>query len=635
MSQDIKSLIRSINQGDAPLRRLGTITRQVEAVKQDDGTEKKIETYALSFSSEEPYERWFGMEILGHKSAEVDIDWINGGRAPLLNQHNPDQQIGVVQSAKISDGRGTAVVRFGAGALAQEIKQDVDDGIRGNVSVGYEVLDMVLVKQGSTKTNTPDEYRVTKWRPREVSIVSIPADPTVGVGRSNQQTNPPKVTIMPENTPPNDDHQKAIDGARTDAVTKERQRIEGILSIGRAHRLGDDAEKAAREGMPLEDFKELALKRLAEGHKPLAGKYDALSKNEKAQVEKYSMIKAISSQFKGGQITGFEAEMHQEAEREAREAGAMIKGVGVPYVCLHRNFLKRAAGDLTAADEGENIITEDFQAGSFIDVLRNRLVLTNLGARFMGGLSGNVIIPRKLAGVEGEWLGENDALEDEEITLGQLVMTPKRVGATIPYTKQLLLQSSIGVEQMVRDDFAGALAVQLQFGALRGTGSNDQPLGVLSLGTNASEITLGTHGKLPTLADFVELETKVNKSNIGMGRRAYLLEAELNGYSKSVPRFANASVAIQEQNQINGYPVAMTNTIPSGLTKGTSVGLTAASIFGNWEELLIGMWGGLDVVVDEYTLAKKGEVQVTQNMFADVGVRYPKAFSYWKDALTK
>lgn len=635
MPEDIKNLIREINQGDHLPRRMGTITRQVETVKADDGTEKKVETYSLSFSSEEPYERWFGMEILGHKSDEVDLAWLGSGRAPLLNQHNPDQQIGVIQSAILSGSRGKAVVRFGAGALAQEIKQDVDDGIRGNVSVGYEVLDMVLVRQGSEKTNTPDEYRVTKWRPREVSIVSIPADTTVGVGRSNQTKPRTQVTVMSDENKTNEDHQKAVAEASKTAEGRERARVNGILSIGRTHRLELDAEKAINDGMPLDEFKSKALEKLASGHKPLAGKYDALSTTEKKQVEKYSMTRAIAAQFKGQTLTGFEAEMHQEAEKEAREAGAMIKGVGIPYICLHRNFLQRAAGDLTAADEGQNIITEDFQAGSFIDVLRDRMVLPALGARFLGGLSGNVIIPRKLAGVEGEWLGENDDLTDEEVTLGQLVMTPKRVGATVPYTKQLLLQSSIGVEQMVRDDFAGALAVQIQYGALRGTGTNDQPLGVLSLGTNASEIFLGTHGKLPTLADFVALETKVNKANVASGRRAYLVEAEVNGYSKSVPRFANASVAIQEGNSINGYPVAMSNTVPSGLTKGTSTALCAASIFANWEELLIGMWGGLDIIVDEYTLAKSGQVQVTQNMFADVGVRYPKAFAYWKDALTQ
>ncbi len=622
MNPEIKTLLRQINESDRPLRRLGTLTR----AEGDDG---KV-SYALSFSSEEPYERFFGMEILGHRAEEVHMDWMSSGRAPLLLQHDPDKQIGVVDSATISDARGRAVIRFGAGALAKEIQADVDAGIRGNVSVGYEVLDMELSKKATA--SDPAEYRVTKWRPIEVSIVSIPADTTVGVGRS---TNPPpkaKVTIMePTQT---EDHQKALEGACTDAVTKERQRIESILAIGRTHRLGDEAEKAARDGMPLEQFKELALERLAAGHKPLAGKYDALSQKEKQQVESYSMVRAICGSFKDKQIDGFEREMHQEAEREAREAGAMIKGVGIPYICLHRNFLKRASGDLTSADEGANIITEDFQSGSFIDVLRNRLVLTALGARFLGGLSGNLVIPRKTAGANGEWVAEAEELTDASMTLGQLTMSPKRVGATVPYTKQMLLQSSIGVEQMVRDDFAGALAVQLQYGALRGTGNNNQPLGVLTLGTNATEVALGRHGKLPTLSDFVSLETKVNENNVGMGRRAYVLEAKVNGYTKSVPRFTNASVALQEQAQINGYPVAMTNTLPGNLTKGTSSEICSASIFGNWEELLIGMWGGLDVVVDEYTLAKTGEVQVTQNMFADVGVRYPKAFAYWKDALS-
>ncbi|MFN7186181.1 MAG: HK97 family phage prohead protease, partial [Alphaproteobacteria bacterium] len=227
-------------------------------------------TVALSFSSEEPYERWWGIEVLGHKRGEVDINWVGSGRAPLLADHDTRQQIGVVLSAELgTDRRGLASVRFGKNARAQQEWQDVLDGVRVNVSVGYEIRELELVKQeGEVKT-----YRVTDWQPLEVSLVSIPADMTVGVGREGGlELNPPAVvpaaakpvklkeTAMPEITLA--DVTVAETAAREAAQKTERERAAGILELGTRHNMRQIAEEHIHKGTSLELFRGLMLDEL-------------------------------------------------------------------------------------------------------------------------------------------------------------------------------------------------------------------------------------------------------------------------------------------------------------------------------------------------------------------------------------
>lgn len=155
--------------------------RQFQVKSEDIDSDKR--TVRLSFSSEEPYQRYFGYEILGHEKGEVDLVRLNNG-APLLLGHDTTKQIGVVEIAKVSEGRGEALVRFSKSQLAEEIYQDVKDGIRRNVSVGYEVNKMVLVE--ASQKDDIETYRVTRWTPLEVSIVPVPADNSVGVGREHE-----------------------------------------------------------------------------------------------------------------------------------------------------------------------------------------------------------------------------------------------------------------------------------------------------------------------------------------------------------------------------------------------------------------------------------------------------------------
>lgn len=155
-------------------------------------------TVKLSFSSETEVGRWFGIEILDHSQGAIDFTRLHS-RAPFLMDHNSRDQIGVVESAWLdqSQRKGRALVRLSKSARGEEILQDINDLIRTNISVGYTIQKAILKEQ----REHDDVYLITGWQPYEISCVSIPADTTVGVGRSSEKLNNENNSAVPQNEP--------------------------------------------------------------------------------------------------------------------------------------------------------------------------------------------------------------------------------------------------------------------------------------------------------------------------------------------------------------------------------------------------------------------------------------------------
>ena len=274
------------------LSREGTI----EAIREET-TPDADPQFEISFSSETPVQRFYGMEILGHKSAEIDLEWMNGGTAPLLLDHDPRSQIGVIEKAWISKSRGKALVRFGHGTQAQEIRQDVEDGIRRNVSVGYAVHDLKLT---SSEAGKPDEFRITRWTPKESSIVALPADASVGVGRNTPaehetqilEVKAPEMKTAEELKADNAAQQSALKSAGDAGREMERTRISDITDLCNRHNMGDLAAELVKSGGSLEDARQRILTNFESG----AQSVDAtvgMSKQEKKDVRGYSFVKAF------------------------------------------------------------------------------------------------------------------------------------------------------------------------------------------------------------------------------------------------------------------------------------------------------------------------------------------------------
>lgn len=600
---------------------------------------EELRTVELAFSSETPVERWFGKEILDHGEGSIRLGRLTNS-APILMDHNSRDQVGVVESVKIgSDRVGRISGRFGKSDRAEEIFQDIVDGIRTKVSVGYRIFKAILVEE-SEEGNT---YRVTDWEPYEISIVSVPADDAVGIGRSDEGADENEFLIeskrnraMPvENTPDNNPQPAAptvdVAGERQAAATAERERTGRILQLARENNQLDLADRFIQEGRSASDFEDvLAIvagqaqpTREQETVAPVRLGMSAREENE------YSMLRAMNFAAFGGE-RGLEGEI---SDQIAKVLGRSTSGIFVPT-----SLQMRAAMTAGGANVGQETVAT--QMMPMIELLRNRMMVKRLGAQVLGGLEGNLQFPRQTGDNTLHWVGENPGSDTAEgnATLDQVDMSPKSAQATTAYSRQLLAQSSMDVEAFVRNDLTTINALGLDSAAINGTGASNQPLGIRNT-SGVGLVSIDTNGGAPGWSHIVGMETEVSVDNADVGNLAYLTNAKMRGKLKQTEKAANTGQFIWGDGSeagigmVNGYNAAVSNQVPSNLTKGTGTNLSS-SIFGNWADLLIGEWGVIELILDPYSKKKQGLVEVTSIMLCDIAVRHPESFSLIEDAIT-
>lgn len=587
-------------------------------------------TAVLAFASETPYERWWGIEILDTTATSMRQGRLRSG-ANLLCDHDTKDVVGVVESVEIGADRiARAVVRFGKSARAEEVWQDVRDGIRRNVSVGYLIHKAQLVE---TKDGL-ETYRVTDWEPFEVSMVSVPADATVGVGRSLQEpVSPVAEREQPAPATPTEPTEKPIEEK---AMTTPEVKVEVIAQRDHAKEIAaiaatipggaDLMMKSLQAGHTVEQFQVEAIRHMS--NKPLATADIGMDKRE---VKSYSLMRVLNAL---ANPTDAAAQRAAAFERECSEAagaklGKQARGFLVPFEVQKRDL------NVTTATAGGNVVSTDLLAGSFIGLLRNAMVIDGLGTRMMTGLVGNVAIPKLTGAATAYWVAENTAPTESQQTIGQVTMSPKTVGAFTDISRRLLLQSSLSVEQMVQQDLATVLGLAIQQAAINGSGASNQPSGLLTLVTPG--VIGGTNGLAPTWAHMIALETAIASANADVGTLAYLTNAKVRGKLKGTEKFSagtGSPVWAEGTTPVNGYRAAVTNGVPSNLVKGTSGATCSAIIFGNFADLMIGMWGGLDLTVDPYSGSTAGTVRVVALQDVDVAVRNVESFATMVDALT-
>lgn len=575
------------------------------------GFDAEKRTIELSFSSEDPYERWWGIEVLGHDGENVDLTRLNNN-APLLFNHNRDQYIGVIESAYIKDKRGYAAVRLGTNDKANQIFQDIKDGILSKVSVGYEILEMRL----ESESNGVETYRVTKWKPYEVSIVTIPADDTVGIGRDAELTekeitiksNKREVIKMPE------DQSTSVnaDQIKSDALKEERVRVQEIKAIGDKLGYKDLADEAIAKGTSLDSFRAAVIKSQETKSNDIDTKSTNIGMNAK-ELKQYSfskLLKALAdpSNRRAQDDAAFELEMSREAEIKS---GLVAQGAIIPFDVFAR--------DLTVS--GTSGVTVATNKGGLIEVLKNKSVMMKL-ATVLSGLNGNVSFPKQISSTTAYELTEIEEITKSDIGLSEVLLTPKRFGAASSYSKQILVQSSPDIEMLIQNDLLSQIGLKIDRKAI------DTILATVGVGL----VALGTDGAAPSNSTFVDLETEVAVDNADIGRLAYLINARTRGFLKKTPVVTGNPKMILEGDMINGYGYFATNQIPSDLTKGSGANLSAL-LFGNFADLLVGLWGGIDLIVDPYSSKNKGLIEVTADQFADVGVRRAESFAVSKDAV--
>ena len=561
----------------------------------------------VAVSSEEPVERSFGIEILDHKPDSIDLSFLNSGRAPLLLDHDPTKQIGVVESVTL-DGlarRLRATVRFGKNGLAKEVFDDVEDSIRGNISVGYQINK--LEKEGK------DTFRAVSWMPMEVSIVSIPADRTVGVGRSaaDDLTTTVNATPIKEATMAEFD----MDAVKAEAARTASKETAEMFRLAAAHNKRELADKAVAAGRSLAEFRGELLDAI--GNKPLDTQDVGLTAKE---VRKFSLMTAIRAMANPtDRRAQEEARFEFEASAAAQRAnGTEARGLMIPTDVL-RTWSKR---DLNTTDDSA-LIAQDYRGGDFIDVLRNASSVMQAGSTMLSGLKGNVTIPKKTAASSAGWISsEGGAASESEFTDGSVTMTPRTLGAFTDLTRLMMMQSSLDIEALVRDDLSRAIALAIDLGALAGSGSSGQPTGIKNVsGVNKPTSFAAAN---PTFAEVVALETAVAEDNALLGNLAYILPASMYGALKTTAKASGQGLFVVEQpgNTINGYRGIVSNQVTSG-----------DLFFGNFADLLIGMYGGLDILVDPYTASSSGNVRIRALQTVDVAVRNAVSFAYNNDGV--
>lgn len=291
----------------------------------------------------------------------------------------------------------------------------------------------------------------------------------------------------------------------------------------------------------------------------------------------------------------------------------------------------------TAANAG-NLVGTQLLGGEFVDVLRNKLVLDRLGVRVLGGLTSNIAIPRKATASTNATYTEMAAITASNPTTNQITLSPKRIGAQVPYTKQALLQGSLDVEAMLRDDLAQGIAVQIENLAINGNGTAPNPRGLLNQ-AGIGAVVGGVNGLQIAWSHLVGLETATANANSEPDSRAgYLVNTKTRGWCKQTSKIGTGNFMPlwgEGDTPLNSYRAAVTNNMVSNGTKGTSAGITSSLIFGaDWSDLILAMFGGLDIVVDPYSQAGTGQVIITANQFIDVALRQPASFAAMTDALT-
>lgn len=604
----------------------------------------------ISVSSEIGVERWFGTEILVHEKKAINLDFFGGKRAPLLLDHDHSKVIGVVESVSLdeTERKLRARVRFGRSALAQEILDDVRDGIRSNISIGY-VIEKI---ERDEKKNT---VRVVRWMPYETSIVSVPADQTVGVGRSadavdqtvtqveaimpdenntpatvpatvENRSAPPATSTLTVNTPAG-----PMEVRFTEAqVTQMRSDAAEITALGAKHNMSDKARDAIRDGLSLGEFRGMVLNALPNGT-PLESNDIGMTQREVDRFSVFRLARASHPQATQSErdAAKFEIEATQAAAEMAEKTGHKVRGSSLPAEIM-RNWIPRNSS-MYHQKFGERVINttddaalvpEDFRPGSFIDVLRNSMSVMQAGATVLNGLQGNVDIPKKLTASSGAWVAtEGGNAGSSEPTFGNVTMTPKDIAVYTDLTRRARQQMSPDVEALVRMDITMAIALGLDLAALEGSGASGQPRGVLNtVGINRPTAFAAAN---PTYAEVVALETEVANDNALMGNLAYIIRTNMAGALKTTEKFAGTGMTVWEPgNTLNGYNAIRSN-------QGTSGNL----YFGNWSDLLIGFWSGLDLQFDYAALALSGGLRLIAFQTCDVAVRQAQSFAWNKNGV--
>ena len=320
-------------------------------------------------------------------------------------------------------------------------------------------------------------------------------------------------------------------------------------------------------------------------------------KNEATDIKKrYSYLRAISG-LMNNNLDGVELEMHQEAQNEARSTGKSINGLGVPSMILEKR---------------ENVLENDtagIDVVGFSESLQGESILADLGAQFLNGLTSDARIPI-MSATSVAWEGETDETADGGTALGNLTLSPTRISTFVNLSKQLIAQHNISVENAFVNDIARAVASKIDEAVFTSTTGAPNWIGTGKTALTNADVT--------DLLLMMEEEVAGNKGL--SGNLGYAISHKLMAEVKKGALVSSVS-SLYNEGMLNGYPVYFTPFLGDPATD------QEGAFFGDWSQLVVCSWNGLDITIDPYTEAINGMVKIVLNSYYDFGLKQGDAIS--------
>jgi HK97 family phage major capsid protein/HK97 family phage prohead protease len=579
-----------------------TLKRSLSTEFRAEGEDRTLE---FPFASEEPVERYYGMEVLSMDDKSMDLTRLNDG-APLLYQHDADRIVGVVQKAYIKNKRAYAKVKLANNELGREMQELIRDGIIRNVSFGYKINAME-----ADESTSPVTYRATNYQPFEISLVTVPADQTVGIGRAfshNEGTETASAVSTSTIGVTTVDQNLNVEAIRAEAAQAKAKEVAEMMALGQRTKNLELAQEFISNSRSLDELRSALLEKMGVQEKPINPKDAEIGMSDKEKRD-FSFIRAINAlahpnSKEAQRAAAFEMEVSRAAQEKS---GKEARGILIPA-----DVLGYGRRDLTvgAASAGGDLVATELMSESFIDLLRKALVLQTAGANVMTGLQGMVAIPRQSGGATTYHVAESGAITESQLTVDQVTMQPRTIGALTDYSRRLLLQSSIDIENLIRRDLAQQIAIEVENQAINGIGAGSYPLGFLNV------TGINTESGYTTFADYVNAEAALSTDNALLGNLGYLMNSALRGTLKTTEKASgtNGIFVYEGDNTINGYPAYVSNSMPNN-----------TAVFANFSDIMIGFWSGLDIMVDPYTGSASGTVRVVAMQDYDVAIRHPES----------
>lgn len=652
-------LIRNI-----PFKPLGAeqpITRAADASGEEGGTEK----YRATVSSEtndvillmyhDQTDRLITVEqVLLHGAENVDMSRLEGG-APILYNHDRNDYIGVTTSARLVDRKLEVEFEFSNREFAQEKKDDIDRKILSSTSIGARILDYEL-QEIDRDGESVWQMRVTRWEPLEASVVTMPADTSVGITKgiepnedlarqikriiadnmgslTTKQKKEPHVTLPNENPADRDvkitgNHPPSaeqLEAARKAAVANERQRMDDLnAAADLVATLPFQKRKAmVDEAMRNEETPSAFVKRLMDE----VGKTDLENAETPSKIDmpKRDLAEYSFTNLMRGILSGKHEGIEFEAARaiiDKRGGQQNTRGDNpcfpVPWdVLIDRNkhlaMSSMLSREVTTGNASELVGTLH-KASSFIETLRDRSVIMRAGATVLPGLVGAVDIPQQENNAVYAWVDEGADGNTTDLTFETKELRIKTASGGVGFTRRMQQQGTPNIEPLIYSDLITGAALLIDKAAIAGTGANGQPTGILN--TDGINAVTWTAADGITWDKVVEFQTKLAEDHALMNSPTWLLTPSFYQIMQTKSKDAGSGLFLMSENgQLAGYPV---------LRKADDLGSNI--LFADFSQLILGFWEFLELGLDTATKAASGGKIVRAWIDMDTVVRHAVSF---------